>query len=366
MKIQSRVLRIGWMVLSMLAAGGLAAAAVPGDVTGLAFSDNTTLTWSATADADDYNVYRGVVSQLGGVPAKCLGDEIDTTSFPTATEPVAGTAFFYLVTGESDIDGEGPAGMETGGAPRDTLGTCDAVMRNHLLNRTGYGWSEWSRDRLASLGRDGYLNEQLAPSSIDESTNTELQTRLAGIEPPQIIQNLASIQLVRAVYGHRQLEQQTAMFFENHFNTDYQELFAFFNVYAADVDRRRLEATTLQYNEIETFRDLAFNGNFREMVEASVLGPAMLIYLDADTNVAGRPNENLSRETLELYTMDVDNGYTQTDVEELSRIYTGWNVCKKVPADVDDPARPLYLPRSARHPVRAAGSLGPKLPHRST
>ena len=63
----------------------------------------------------------------------------------------------------------------------------------------------------------------------------------------------------------------------------------------------------------------------------------MILYLDSYANVAGAPNENFSRELLELYGMGVNGGYTQFDVEELARALTGWTVCeRKLPA-VGDP-----------------------------
>jgi hypothetical protein len=65
------------------------------------------------------------------------------------------------------------------------------------------------------------------------------------------------------------------------------------------------------------------------MLEASAKSPAMLIFLDATTNVLAAPNENYARELLELHSMGVDGGYTQTDVEQLARVLTGWSFCRR-------------------------------------
>lgn len=86
-------------------------------------------------------------------------------------------------------------------------------------------------------------------------------------------------------------------------------------------------------------------GRFGDMLKAAVLHPAMLIYLDQFQSIGPnapfaqrrakrggdqqRPrglNENLAREVLELHTLGVDGGYTQTDVTELARALTGWTV----------------------------------------
>jgi uncharacterized protein (DUF1800 family) len=67
------------------------------------------------------------------------------------------------------------------------------------------------------------------------------------------------------------------------------------------------------------------------------LSPAMMIYLNTNTNVKAQPNENFARELLELHSMGVDGGYTQQDIVELARVFTGWNVCKKSDATAGDP-----------------------------
>src|SRR6185503_5961966 len=71
-------------------------------------------------------------------------------------------------------------------------------------------------------------------------------------------------------------------------------------------------------------------GSFRELVRASALSPAMLIYLDGHDNKVilpgDRPNENYARELMELHTLGVHGGYTQKDVMEVARCLTGWTV----------------------------------------
>jgi uncharacterized protein (DUF1800 family) len=64
-------------------------------------------------------------------------------------------------------------------------------------------------------------------------------------------------------------------------------------------------------------------GRFRDLLRAVTLHPAMLRYLDNEQNAAGRINENLAREVMELHTLGVDGGYTQRDVQEMARVLTG-------------------------------------------
>jgi len=67
-------------------------------------------------------------------------------------------------------------------------------------------------------------------------------------------------------------------------------------------------------------------GNFRTFVEEMGLNEAMLIYLDGNENVVGEPNENYARELMELFTMGENNGYTQTDIEEVAKALTGYRL----------------------------------------
>ena len=88
-------------------------------------------------------------------------------------------------------------------------------------------------------------------------------------------------------------------------------------------------------HENEAIRPHA-QGRFADLLRASTLHPAMLLYLDNAQSVgpdsrAGQRrrrglNENLARELLELHTLGVDGGYTQADVTETARLLTGWSV----------------------------------------
>lgn len=65
-------------------------------------------------------------------------------------------------------------------------------------------------------------------------------------------------------------------------------------------------------------------GNFKTFLKAMAKTPAMLVFLDGRLNKKNRPNENYARELLELFTLGVNNGYTQQDITEAARALTGW------------------------------------------
>src|SRR5206468_6509930 len=86
----------------------------------------------------------------------------------------------------------------------------------------------------------------------------------------------------------------------------------------------KVENGRLMHEQIQTFRRLG-TGNFRELAVAMGRDPAMLIWLDGQFNRKGKPNENYAREVMELFTLGIGN-YTEHDVQELARAFTGWRV----------------------------------------
>ncbi len=111
----------------------------------------------------------------------------------------------------------------------------------------------------------------------------------------------------RMLVTSRPLEEKMALFWHGHFATSEEKV----------RDYRKL----LRQNDL--FRDKG-TGSFRELVIGVAQDPAMLAFLDAGVNVKGAPNENFAREIMELFTMGVGN-YTETDIREAARAFTGWN-----------------------------------------
>ncbi len=172
---------------------------------------------------------------------------------------------------------------------------------------------------------------------------------IAGIDALQALIH------VRGVYSRRQLQSVLAEFWDNHLTTDFDKvadyLDALQNSDASDAmprARALAEAAALEHREYEFFREHALE-SFGELLLFSATSPAQLIYLDNVLNVKAAPNENYAREIFELFAFGVDNRYTQTDIEQLARCFTGWSICK-VPRE----AAPAF-PASARNPPLTCG-----------
>ena len=111
----------------------------------------------------------------------------------------------------------------------------------------------------------------------------------------------------RMVASNTPLQEKMALFWHGHYAVNESKV----------RDYRKLLA------ELELFHETG-TGSFRDLMVAVAQDPAMLSFLDAGVNVKGAPNENFAREIMELFTMGVGN-YTETDIREAARAFTGWN-----------------------------------------
>lgn len=162
------------------------------------------------------------------------------------------------------------------------------------------------------------------------AASPELRRRItltAG--PAQVVaRDLQEAKILRAVYSNRQLNEVLVDFWFNHFNVF--------------LDKGADRYLTTEY-ERQAIRPHVL-GKFRDLLGATAKSPAMLFYLDNWQSVgpnAPQPvrrgaaggnaprrglNENYGRELLELHTLGVDGGYTQKDVTEVARCFTGWSI----------------------------------------
>jgi uncharacterized protein (DUF1800 family) len=193
---------------------------------------------------------------------------------------------------------------------------------SHVLNRLTYGPRPGDYARVKSIGAASFIDQQLNPESISDR---RCQWKIAELEslgeqtgelyefhPRQILLDLTRGRLLRGTSSQRQLFELMVEFWTDHFNIVSSKDHCRWLKLADDRDVIRVHAM----------------GSFRELVRASAISPAMLIYLDGHDNKVerpgDRPNENYARELLELHTLGVHGGYTQRDVMEVARCLSGW------------------------------------------
>ncbi len=179
--------------------------------------------------------------------------------------------------------------------------------------------------------------------SADDAKKAAQQAYQQGLD--RLARDAAIESLLHALYSPRQVSEQLAWFWFNHFNV-YQ--------YKAN-----LRAMVGDYQA--TLREHAL-GRFRDLLLASATHAAMIRYLDNEQNAANRINENYAREVMELHTLGVDGGYSQKDVQELARVLTGLgvNFTDKAP-NLSAAQRPLYVRRGATEFNPARHDMGEKL-----
>ncbi len=197
-----------------------------------------------------------------------------------------------------------------------------------VLNRMTFGPRLEERLYAYQIGLENWIEEQLDYESI-EDLETVLRLRqfsTIGMDAADLVDlsdkifdeqdrrmvpdELRQATLLRQVYSRRQLFETLVEFWSDHFNISTDKGDCFF---LKTVDDRQV----IRRNALGKFSDLLY---------ASAHSPAMLVYLDNQSNTKGTPNENYARELLELHTLSVQGGYTQQDVMELARCLTGWTV----------------------------------------
>jgi uncharacterized protein (DUF1800 family) len=295
----------------------------------------------------------------------------------------------------------GSAGVATAPKPKLKSLPNDDRAITHVLNRIGFGPAPGDVQRVAQIGVERYIDQQLHPERLPDNV---MHDRLAGFTTvklsseeiasryyiplqmarreiqrqqgdkikqdgnggvdladlaagqrekmmelrhgqQQVTDELMQQKLLRAVYSDHQLEEQLVDFWFNHFN-----------VFIG----KGPERVYLTEYEREVIRPRVF-GKFRDLLGATAHSPAMLFYLDnwqsSDPNAdlksngnrrfAARPpafaagqqaqqqrrnkpglNENYARELMELHTLGVNGGYTQQDVIEVAKCFTGWTIDK--------------------------------------
>ncbi|MBK8836019.1 MAG: DUF1800 domain-containing protein [Anaerolineae bacterium] len=274
------------------------------------------------------------------------------------------------VPATATIPGAPALGLAPSATAAPTLSAASGALTESALaqawlaaNRIMFGPRAGDLERIARMGLDAFVDEQLAAAA--EPEDAEVQRRLAPLDtlsktPGQILEkysgdprgpgirrdillDLQQAAVIRAVYSRRQLFEVMVDFWNNHFNVGFNKKFDY--LLKPDDDRSSIRPHAM--------------GTFRALLGASAKSPAVLQSLDNDSNVRGKINENYGRELLELHTVGADNGYTQQDVLDAARAFTGWSI-NTLREDAGKAGTFMYRPRA--HDEDAKTVMGLRIP----
>jgi uncharacterized protein (DUF1800 family) len=205
------------------------------------------------------------------------------------------------------------------------------VAAAHLLNRAGFGGSPAEIDRFHALGHRGAIEQLLAaeeeadlfPFPEMESLSAKMrELRMEALEGAELEERKKQERKLRNELGidlrywwlHRMREtpnsvrEKATLFWHGHWATGL----------------RKVNDPFFMHRQNETLRAHAL-GPFAPLAKEISRDPAMIIYLDLQSNSSKKPNENFAREVMELFTLG-EGHYSERDIVEVARAFTGYRV----------------------------------------
>ena len=185
----------------------------------------------------------------------------------------------------------------------------------HLMRRAGFGATREELDRYVAMGYEATVEELIDPPQDMPAGNMALLLRyMPGcLLPGGVPQPGQYNWMFNMITTKRPLEEKVALFWHQVFATG----------------NSKIDNCDQMLEQLVMFRKFGM-GNYREMLVELSKNPAMLYWLDNNENHRDAVNENWGRELLELFSMGVSN-YTEVDVREASRAFTGWTIAAKLP-----------------------------------
>lgn len=179
----------------------------------------------------------------------------------------------------------------------------------HLLRRAGFGGSPAEIAALAPLDIRTIVGRLVDPAAAVPLPAPPLLDTEAGHWERYVDMSWSWLERMRTAAGSAALVEKLTLFWHGHF--------------CSSLDKVGHQALWAQ-NQLFRTKGL---GSFRDLTQAVAIDPAMLRYLDNDRNVKGSPNENWARESMELFTLGV-NQYSQDDVVAVARAWSGHGLDK--------------------------------------
>ena len=177
----------------------------------------------------------------------------------------------------------------------------------HLWRRAAFGASEERIEKTLRLSPKEAVARLVAGPKNDRAT-AELEQIYPTVLGTNSADNVRSWLVMRAVRCGHQLREKMAIFWHGHFATSLL----------------KVKDVIWMARQYRLFLDHGL-GSFAVLLDRVTRDPAMIRWLDNETNAKGRPNENFARELFELFTLG-DGNYSEKDIQEAARAFTGWHI----------------------------------------
>ena len=191
----------------------------------------------------------------------------------------------------------------------------DIALMAHLMRRAGFGANRDELEALVAKGYEQVVEELVDPDKygIPEVDTDFLYRYYPGLENPSHLPAGRSHMIYHVINSPRQLQEKVALFWHTIFATGYA----------------KVDSIPDELRQIQIFRRIGLR-SYRDLLLEMAKDPAMIFWLDNNYNHKEQLNENWGRELLELFSMGQGN-YTEEDVLECARAFTGWTHSFKPP-----------------------------------
>ncbi|PKB66448.1 MAG: hypothetical protein BZY81_07260 [SAR202 cluster bacterium Io17-Chloro-G4] len=194
----------------------------------------------------------------------------------------------------------------------------DLAQMAHLMRRAGFGATREELERRVAVGYESTVEELLNPPEDDLAGPAGTFAMLTRYHPntllPGGVPTLGqSSWMYHMINSPNPLVEKVALFWHHVFSTG----------------NSKVDNCDQLLEQVDMFRKFGM-GDYRTMLVELSKNPAMIYWLDNNENHRDAVNENWGRELLELFSMGVSN-YTEVDVREASRAFTGWTIAPKIP-----------------------------------
>jgi uncharacterized protein (DUF1800 family) len=187
-------------------------------------------------------------------------------------------------------------------------------LMGHLYRRAGFGATRDQLEAALEQGYEGSVEELLHPELAPDLDEDLIYRYYPDMKEARQIDPAQSLWVYRMINTQRPLQEKLTLFWHHLFATGFS----------------KLNHAKVMSNQIAMFRKYALT-DFRTLLIEISKDPAMIFWLDNHTNTKRVHNENYGRELLELFSLGIGN-YTEDDVKNCARAFTGWTLKNTIPA----------------------------------